>query len=610
MLALLLGASATGCKKAFENSDETYDPSAGTETEDKVNNSEENLDNVIEATIDESPDDYVFDLATANKITGKNSSVQVEGSGAEANGQETTITKSGCYLISGSISDGRITVDLDKEDKGVVKLILDNASVTSSTGAALKIKTCPKVSILLKDGTTSKLISTTTADTSAAIQSNQSIYLSAQSGKTGRLEVSSLRNHAIKTSDGIIIKSGTYTISSKQNDGIQAKDFIKIEDGNINISAYQHALKATSTKENKGFVYISGGNLTLLSQQPASEDSGKDAIHAEGSINIIGGRITMQSGDDGISSGAHIVIKNGTFDIQKSDKCICALGNITIDGGTFTLNPTTTKTSAESGSGHGITVKKTETGKRLGSVNINGGTINISNCYEGVQGVQVNINGGTLIINSLDDAINASEGGSQQPGGGFGGRPGMPGSKPGLPSGGNVGLYMKGGFVMVTSKGDGIDSNGELVIDNGILLVSQNGSGNEPIDAGDGYEPTINGGLVIAAGSKGMASAPNATQTALFADANGSANSILAINDSKGKNIVAWKVPQAYSVITMSAPELGSGKYSIITNATVSGTEHTKNTGLYYPADKATGTGTEISLSTGQMTSTSANRGF
>ncbi len=609
MLALLLGASATGCKKAFEDNEESYDPNAGQETENKVNNSEENLDNVIEATIEESPDDYVFDLNTKNKIVGNKASVSVEGSGSEASGSEAKITKSGCYIIEGSLSDGRLTIDLDKEDKGIVKLILNGADYTSTTGAALKIKTCPKVSILLKDGTTNKLRSTTTADTSAAIQSSQSIYLSAESGKTGKLEVSSAKNHAIKTSDGIIIKSGNYVISSEQNDGIQAKDFIKIEDGNINITAYQHALKTTSTKENKGFVYISGGNMNLRSTQPATTDSGKDAIHAEGSINILGGKISLQSADDGISSGAHIVIKDGTLDIQKSDKCICAIGNITIDGGTMTLSPTAVKNGEESGSGHGITVKKTESNKRMGNVTINGGYIDITKCYEGVQGVKITINGGTLLINSMDDAINASEGGNSQPnGGGFGGRPPM-GGPTGNPTSQQTGLYINGGFIMVTSTGDGIDSNGELIITNGTVLVSQNGRMNEAIDAGDGYEPTISGGVVIAAGSMGMASAPKASQTAFFASASGQAGKYLAINDPDGKNIMAWKVPQAYDVITVSAPELGTGQYTYSTDAAVSGTEHTKGTGFYYPATKATGNTASISLVQGKITATVHNGG-
>ncbi len=597
MAALLIMGISSGCKKAFEDPGQSYNPDSDKELIDKIENTDEDLKDVVAATVEESESDYVFNLQTANKIIGKGTTVAVEGAGATADGAIATITKSGEYIVEGKLSDGRLVIDLDKEDKGIVKLMLNNAQYTSTTGAALKIKTCPKVSILLMDDTYNVLESTTEADTSATLQSSQSIYLSAGEKKTGELKVQSKKNHAIKTTDGIIIKSGNYNIFSVENDGIQAKDFIIIDGGNIKISAEQHALKTTSTKENKGFVMISGGELDLVSNSTATD--GKDGIHAEGSVNITGGKIKLESTSDGIYSGAHIVIKDGDISISKSDKCIAALGNITIDGGNITLSPTAVKTSAENGSGHGITSKKTEAGTRIGNVTINGGKVNITKAYEGIQGVAITINGGTIIVNSLDDAVNASDGSSQQPGG-WGQRPGFGGNSAST----KCGLYINGGLLMVTSNGDGIDSNGELIIKDGILLVSQYGQGNEPIDAGDGYEPTIEGGIVIAAGSQGMASAPKSSQTAFFTSLSGQAGNYLAVNDADGKNILAWKVPQAYQIVTVSAPELGTGKYTCISNATVKGTEHTAGTSFYYPAQSATGTGSEISLTTGQCTST------
>lgn len=601
-MACLLLLGSMGCKKAFEDDQNSYDPNANANNDkeviDKVNNSDEDLKDVVAATVEESESDYVFNLQTANKIIGKGATVAVEGKGASADGAIATISKSGEYIVEGKLSDGRLVIDLDKEDKGIVKLMLNNAQYTSTTGAALKIKTCPKVSILLMDDTYNVLESTTEADTSATLQSSQSIYLSAGAKQNGELKVQSAKNHAIKTTDGIIIKSGNYDIQSSENDGIQAKDFIKIDGGHISVLAAQHALKTTSTKENKGFVMISGGELNLTSSNMISD--GKDAIHAEGSVNITGGKLILESASDGIYSGAHIVIKDGDISISQPDKCIAAMGNITIDGGNLTLSPTAYKTSSEDGAGHGITSKKTDAGTRIGNVTINGGKVNITKAYEGIQGVAVTINGGEIFINSLDDAINASDGSNTQPGG-WGQRPGMGGNS-GTAS--KCGLYMNNGFLMVTSNGDGIDSNGELIIKGGTILVSQNGQANEPIDAGDGYEPTIEGGVVIAVGSQGMASAPKCSQTAFFASASGQANNYLAVNDADGNNILAWKVPQAYQIMTVSAPELATGKYTYITNATVKGSEKVSGSGFYYPASSASGTGTDISLTVGTCTST------
>lgn len=601
-LALLIGSM--GCKKAFEDDGQSYNPDADKDLIDKVTNSDEVLDDIVAATIDESPSDYVFNLQTANKIIGKGATVAVEGKGATADGATATISQSGEYMVEGELTDGRLLIDLDKDDNGIVKLMLNNARYTSASGAALKIKTCPKVSILLMDDTYNVLESTTEADTSAALHSSQNIYLSAGEKQNGKLKVTSLKNQAIKSTDGIIIKSGNYDIQSSGNDGIQAKDFIIIKGGNISVNSAQHSIKTTSTKENKGFVMISGGELDLKSGNNTSYI--KDAIHAEGSVNITGGSLKLESAGDGIYSGAHIVIKDGAISISQSDKCIAAMGNITIDGGSLTLAPTAYKTSSEEGAGHGITSKKTDSGTRIGNVTINGGTISITKAYEGIQGVAITINGGQIYINSLDDAINAGDGSSTQPGG-WGQRPGT-GGNTGTSS--KAGLYINGGLVMVSAQGDGIDSNGELIITDGIVLVSQSGQGNEPIDSGDGCEPTIEGGVVIAAGAQGMASAPECRQTAFFAGISGQAGKYMAVNDPDGRNILAWKIPQAYQIITVSAPDMGTGTYTCIPDATISGTEYKAGTSFYYPAQSATGTGTEISLTAGQCTSSQVSGGM
>ena len=217
----------------------------------------------------------------------------------------------------------------------------------------------------------------------------------------------------------------------------------------------------------------------------------------------------------------------------------------------------------------------------------------------------ITVKGGEIWVNSTDDSFNASDGSNSGPGGGWGPRPGQQTTTTTTSA-----LNFNGGFVYVKTTGDGIDSNGELNITDGVVLVSQSGGGNEPIDAGDGYEPRITGGVVIAAGSQGMASAPSVTQTAFFTSASGSANQVFAVNDSDGKNILAWKIPQAYQVITVSTSKMTTGNYSLITNATVKGDEYVSGSGFYYPATSATGSATTISTNNGQGTSTVSGGGF
>ncbi len=600
---------STGCKEIWKN-DDYYQTSSSSST-DKTSYAT----TVDTSIVNEEESDYQFNTSTANKIIGKTTSVAVEGTGATADGTTATITASGDYIVTGDLSDGKIVVDVVEGDEGTVKLILQDADFSCSSGPALHILTAEKVSILISDDTENAFSSTYSGtDSTATIHSKQDLYISAGDQATGKLTITASKYAAIKSTDGLIINNGTITATAGGN-GIQAKDYLIIRDGVITSNAQKHGIKTTSDKTDKGFVLIKSGTFNITAQN--------DGIHSTGTTQIDNGVFSITAVDDGITSESHVTINNGTFNsitsadkginaagtinikdgnytILKSDKCIAADGDITIDGGTFTLSPTYTK-SGESGNGHGITTKKNDkTSLRTGNVTINGGYIDITGCYEGIQGVVITINDGTIKVNSTDDAFNASDGNEQMGGGGPMFR------NTSSSSSSNISLVINGGNIYVQATGDGLDSNGSMYINGGVVLVSQNSSSNEPLDAGDNYEPQITGGIVMAVGSQGMASAPSATQTAVFTSLSGSANTFLAVNDADGNNIMAWKVPQAYQVATISSPKLGSAKYSFITNATVSGSEYVEGFNFYYPATSATGSSsTSITLTSGKCTSNS-----
>lgn len=616
---LLIGQS---CKKSFED-DNVEQNDSDTEQESGVVTKEETVDI---SNVSESDSDYKFNVSTLNKIIGKTTSVAVEGTGVTSEGSVATISASGDYYVSGTLNDGQLIVDVADGDEGTVKIILSDVDFSCASGPAMYIKNAEKVSVLISDGTDNKFTSTYTgSDSLACIHSKEDLFFSAGELATGQLTVNSAAFEGIKSTDGIIINGGIFNVTSEDNEGIQAKTYLLVRDGSITAAGGNHAIKTTSEKEGKGYVYITGGSFKLTGQ--------KDGIHATGNVQIDGGSFGIAASDDGISSDSHITIGNGTFktisvadhgfnaagnitikdgeyEIIKADKCIAADGNITIDGGSFTLTPYVTVSGSESGSGHGITTKKNDdTGLRTGNVTINGGNINITQSYEGIQGVVITVNGGTIKVVSSDDAFNASDGGSQMGGMGGGFNPWGGGSSS-TSSSSSIALIINGGNIYVTSKGDGLDSNGSMSLNGGIVLVSQNSNSNEPLDAGDGYEPQITGGVVIAVGSQGMASAPSVTQTAVFTSLSGSANSVIAVNDESGNNIMAWKVPQAFQIATISAPELKSGTYQILTNATVSGQEYVEGFNFYYPATSATSnSSTSVTLNEGKCTSNGGNSG-
>ena len=158
---------------------------------------------------------------------------------------------------------------------------------------------------------------------------------------------------------------------------------------------------------------------------------------------------------------------------------------------------------------------------------IEGGTITISQCYEGIEALTIDINGGVLDITSSDDGINASGGSASTGNDGFMGAGGGNGfgavtSEDGEEGSGYVSLAMTdtaadasqtqdgsvlrghggmgggmmdveedaylritGGEVTVNSGGDSLDTNGNLYIDGGTILVyGPTNSGNGALDYG------------------------------------------------------------------------------------------------------------------------------
>lgn len=132
--------------------------------------------------------------------------------------------------------------------------------------------------------------------------------------------------------------------------------------GTLNVEAtYRHAICS------KDDLVITGGNITTKSVE--------DALRGRDCVKIADGIFTIESGEDAIKS-------------NNDEDATC--GFVSIDGGTFAIN-------AGDDAIHGEF-----------AVFVEGGQIDVSTCYEGLEAQQVYVNGGTVNITSKDDSINAS----------------------------------------------------------------------------------------------------------------------------------------------------------------------------------------------------------
>jgi len=183
------------------------------------------------------------------------------------------------------------------------------------------------------------------------------------------------------------------------------------------------------------------------------------------------------------------------------------------------------------------------------SMNINGGkentgVLNITASNEGLDSeLHLTINGGNININSGNDGINTNEDGISVT----------------TVNGGTVTINVNG----KTGEGDGIDSNGWLVINGGKVTASAcSDSADAGIDSDMGIH--ITGGTVIASGHMlDRIEDGGQTYSVFNFVEKQTAKSVLTLKNEDGESIVEYTPDNSYSILIYSSPDLVAGKYTL-----------------------------------------------
>ena len=481
------------------------------------------------------------------------------------------ITAEGTYVVSGEHE----SITVSAPDTAKVRIILKNATVSNTSGPAIYIEKADKVFITAYKDTTNTLSDGTSytgdfKDTNidGTIFSKTDLTLNGE----GTLNITGNCKCGVVSKDDLIICGLNLTVKST-GCALEGKDCVKIKDAAITVSAGGDGIRSTNTeKSNKGFVYIETGNIDIT--------SGNDGIQAatvlkaaNGSIKITagggaadtkqnsGGRNmpgfggSTQTTDDeestkGLKAGSLILIDEGGFEVSSKEDSFHSNGDIEINGGSFTAAAGEDGFHADN------------------NLIINGGSITVSQSYEGLEGqkVTVTVTGGNIDITASDDGINAAGSSSSSS---TGGRPGSSDS--------NALITIGGGYIVVNASGDGIDSNGNIVISGGTVLVSgPTDNGNGAFDYGG--EATVSGGTVILCGSSGMAQGfSDKSEQASFMytlDSSASAGSSVAVTDENGNVLASFIPAKQYNNVVISTPSLKNGSsYKLVIGGTVSGAD-------------------------------------
>ena len=420
-------------------------------------------------------------------------------------GGEVVITCAGDYDFSGSYSgaDAQIRVYSPKSDSGVY-LNLRGLSLTNTADAPIYAQMSSKTFVVPKNGTTNTL-----SDGSTRTKS----YTYVNSNNETKVDTTGA---CIYAKDDLTIKGeGTLIVKGNYNNGIHTSNDLRFKNGIVTVTAKNNGLKG------KESVSISGGTLNITTSGgdgiKSDTDDATDLAAGKGSIEITGGEITINSKYDGITANNAIVVANGesttpTIKVTSGGGQTCLSQSSTGNGGGMgggmgfgmggsSCSPDSSMKGFKADSSIAISGGVIEINSRDdgihsdGSITLTGGkmtiksdddgvhaekalyvkdnaNVNVTMAYEGMESPDMNFEGGITSVITTDDGWNAA-GGTSTTTGGNTGRGGFPGG--GGFGGGSTGkLTVTGGYHYIyvgTGDTDGIDSNGDINITGGVIIV-------------------------------------------------------------------------------------------------------------------------------------------
>lgn len=573
---------------------------------------------IIEATTEQAVTagtDEKINIDTYITLDDENTSVK--GNGAQFSKNVVTISKAGTYSISGKLSDGYIFVNTSDNKK--VKLYLNGVSIYSSSNAPIFVENSPKeTQIILAKNSVNNLadnadrkINDNGDYATASIYSKDDLQIEGH----GKLNIAANFNKGIFSKNDIKICGGTINITSL-DDAIRGKDSIEITAGTIDLKCGGDAIRTSNeTDTDKGNITISGGKFNIESTLDAIQSVGRMQIsggsfniktaggsaNAEAKTNEFNkGRSNQRPNDSsmsedenvntpstkGIKSEKSMNISGGSFEVDSLDDAFHSNTDLTVSGGTMKIKTNDDALHCEN------------------KLTIGGGKITVEQSYEGLEGKIIDISGGDIYIKSLDDGINSASDSSQNeasmnpkedmpqipdgqrrefegsvpngeepPTGDFphGGedKNGFPKNGNGAPGAmhdydSNCKININGGSIVIDASGDGIDSNGDITMQNGTLVIyGPTNGGNGALDYGGSFN--MNGGTLLACGSAGMAQSVSGDVPVIHFNEKFEANTICTVTDSNGEQIISFASPKEYEDVVFASSELNrSSEYNIL----------------------------------------------
>lgn len=408
---------------------------------------------------------------SGGNISGKSGTESATGETAAS----STTSALGTMDLSEMFTDRDMEIGYEEEDS--TKIILaDDASVCDSDTVLISENTIT----ITEEGT--YILSGTLTDGMVIVDAGEEDKVQLVLDDT---EITSAESAAIyvTSADKVVVTTAAGSENKLENGG----SYTAIDENNIDAVIFS---KADLTLNGAGKLEVKAtAGHGIVSKDDLALTSGTYGITAEShgisgkdSVRVAGGTITISAGEDGIhasnvddASLGFVYIADSMFEIHASDDGIHADSEVMITGG----------------------------------------TIEIAQSYEGIEGLDIDISGGDITIVSSDDGLNAAGGNDASGEEADSGKTGLSeqevmeeGERPTAPAGVEIAegempaapdgtemqreaisgggdameteedawIQISGGILHVNASGDGIDSNGFIYITGGFCIDKLSGN--------------------------------------------------------------------------------------------------------------------------------------
>ena len=367
---------------------------------------------------------------------------------------------------------------------------------------------------------------------------------------------------AFPTDDGFVKLEDTVYSATVAGDGIQASTFVSVKGGSVDVKTagtwvnYSAENIEAYELEDDDFKWTPSGNsYKKLASDQVNNNYSRYYAFAQSSKGFKVGGLKYAYKDD---SATAYELESTSYNLTITDGAIVNLvtsdsgakvdwGDVMINGGSnVTVNAGNKGMAPE----HNFTIEGDNT------------KLTVTNSFEGVEAAHVYFKGGTTLLSTADDGVNASTDYTTNS----------------LYS--DLLIQVDGGTLSLRATGDGLDSNGDVKLNGGTVLVAgPTDGGNGPIDAGDRNKVYFNGSDVVSVSSSGMLESNSfSTDSAAYTIVVGgsiSNGTEVALLDNAGNSVLAAMATCTGQAVIFSSSKIKTGSYKVKigsteTNVTVS----------------------------------------